>query len=114
MELFFIAAYVVKRAPEEVLGNKTVFKLLDGEEVNSAHLRAIDARPFMHIETHIKNLEDKAWERKLCCYNPDSKAYLIFNPAKRDVIESRNLVLIDTPNRVLPLLEERLRLNFIS
>lgn len=94
---FFTAAYVINRAPHSALGNEIPFKLHYSEEANLTHLRAIGAHAFVHIETHTKNLEDKAWEGKLSGYSPDSNAYRIYNPVTRNVLESRNAIFIEPP-----------------
>ena len=68
----------------------------------------IGARASIHIETHIKNLESKAVEGQLVRYSNGSKSYRVYNPATWRIMESRNVIFIEMPSRVLPPpLEER-------
>lgn len=60
-------------------------------------MRAIGARAFVHIETYTKKLDEKAWEGQRCGYSMDSKAYRIYNPKTKRVVESRNIQLIEPP-----------------
>ena len=61
----------------------------------------------MHIETYSKTLELKAVERRLIGYSNNSKSYRVYNPAPRRIMESRNVIFIETPSRLFPLpLEE--------
>lgn len=51
----------------------------------------------MHVETHVRRLDPRAWEGRLVGYSLDSTSFRIFNPEKRDVREGRNLFIIETP-----------------
>ena len=54
----------------------------------------------MHVETHTKKLEHRAWEGRLVGYSMD-KSFRIYNASKRSVRERKNVIFIETPS-VLP------------
>ncbi|CAM9874569.1 unnamed protein product, partial [Sphacelaria rigidula] len=96
-ELMFTAAYLLNRVPHSALDMVTPYKKLYGNDANLSHLRVIGARAFVHVEIHTKKMAEKAWEGSLCGYSPKSKSYRIYNPATKRVVESRNVVFIETP-----------------
>lgn len=100
-ELMFTAAYLANRTPHSALNMGTPYKALHGKEATLQHLRTIGSRAFVHIETHTKKLEDRSWEGRFCGYSQDTKAYRIYNPATHKVVESRNVVFIETPSKVV-------------
>ena len=53
---------------------------------------------FMHVETQTKKLDNKAWEGRLVGCIGNSKSFRIYNPATRKVLESRNVIFIQTPS----------------
>eukprot|EP00752_Nemacystus_decipiens_P018047 g16180.t1 len=67
-----------------------------------SHLRVVGARAFVHYEHHREKLQDRAWEGRLVGYSKDSRAYRIYNPATRRVVESRNVTFIETPDAPVP------------
>ena len=97
-ELFLTASYLSNRAPHEALGNKTPFQALYGTSAHLGHLRTIGARAFVHIETFTKELDARAWERRLVGYSTDSTIFRVHHPETRKVRESRNVVFIETPS----------------
>ena len=56
----------------------------------------------MHVERRTKKLALKAVEGRLVGYSSDSKSYRVYNPVTRCIIESRNVIFIETPSRLLP------------
>ena len=96
-ELILTAAYLSNRSPHSALGMQTPYKKIYGEEADLSLLTIIGTRAFVRIETYTKRLGDKAWEGRLCGYSQESKAYRIYNPETRKVVESRNVVFIETP-----------------
>ena len=56
----------------------------------------------MHIERRTKKLALKAVERRSVGYSSNSKSYRVYNPATRCIMESRNVIFIETPSRLLP------------
>lgn len=103
-ELMQAAVYLSNRVPHAALSNGTPYKALYGKDAYLGNLRVIGARSFVHVETHTKKLEPRAWEGRLVGYSTDSKSYRIYNPATKRVRESRNVVFIETPS-ALPRLE---------
>ena len=95
-ELMQTAVYLSNRVPHAALGNITPYKALYGKDANLGHLRAIGAGAFVHVETHTRKLDPKAWAGRICRYSMDSKSVRIYNPAKRNVRESRNVIFIET------------------
>ena len=89
-----------KRVSHTALANETPYKALygKGKDAHLGHLRAIGARAFVHVETHTKKLEHRAWEGRLVGYSVDSKSFRVYNSSTRSVRESRNVIFIETPS----------------
>ena len=56
---------------------------------------------FVHIETHTKPVDEKAWEGRLYGYNQDNKVYRIDNTATHKVVESRNDSFLEIPPQMI-------------
>ena len=50
----------------------------------------------------LRNLELKAVEGRLVGYSNNSKSYLVYNPVTRRIMESRNVIFIETPSYLSP------------
>ena len=48
----------------------------------------------MHLETHTKKLEHRAWEGRLVGYSVDIKSFRVYNSSTRSVPESRHVIFI--------------------
>ena len=102
-ELIFTAAYLPNRSPHSALGGATPYFRMHNKEADVSGLRAIGARAFVHREAYTRKLDDRAFVGKLCGFIQDSRAYMIYNPAKGTVVESRNVTFLETPAYSLPL-----------
>lgn len=71
-ELMQTAAYLSNRVPHAGLGNITLYNALYGKDANLGHLRAIWCRAFVHVESHTRMLDPKAWEGRLHGYSIDT------------------------------------------
>ena len=98
----FTAAYVGNRALHCALNMQSPYKMLKGAEPDLRILRVIGARASVHIERRIKKLALKAGEWRLVGYSSNSKSYRVYNPVTRCIMESRNVIFIETPSRLLP------------
>ena len=58
-------------------------------------------RAFVHVETHTKTLDHRAWEGRLVGYSVDSKYFRVYNSSTRSVREGRNVNFIEA-SLVLP------------
>ena len=76
--------------------------MLHGTEPDLRFLRVIGARVFVHIETDSKTFKLKTVEKRLVGYSNNSKSYRVYNPATRRIMESRNIIFIETPSRLFP------------
>ena len=76
-------------------------RTLYGKDAHLGHLRAIGVLAFVHVETHTKKLEHRAWEGRLVGYSVDSKSCRVYNSSTRRVREMRNVIFVETPS-VLP------------
>ena len=94
------ALYLRNRVPHSALSNGTSYKTLYGKEASLDHLRAIGAKPFVHVETHTRKLEPSAGEGRLVEYSMDSKSFRVYNPEKRNVRESRNVFCMRLLNSI--------------
>ena len=84
-ELCATATYLVNRAPHSALNGDSPNMRLHGKFPKLSTLRVIGARAFVHIETYIHKLEEKAWEGVMVGYGKDSRSYRIYNPHSRPV-----------------------------
>eukprot|EP00903_Cladosiphon_okamuranus_P015299 g14134.t1 len=105
-EMMQTTVYLSNRTPHAALNNGTPYKALFGTDAHLGHLRVVGARAFVHVETHTKKLDSRAWEGRLVGYSLDSKSYRIYNAQTRRVRESRNVVFIETAPAP-PSLDER-------
>lgn len=116
-ELIFTAAFLGNRAPHSVIDILSPYKMLHGTEPDVHLLCVIGVSAFVHIETHIemhietysKSPELKAVEGRLAGHSNISKSYRTYNPATRCIMESRNVVVIETSSRLPPPLSARRR-----
>ena len=88
------AVYVSNRVPHAALANETPYKALYGKDANRRHLRAIGAQAFVHVETHTKTLEHRAWGGRLVGYSVNSKYFRVYKSLTRSVRESRNVIFV--------------------
>ena len=94
------ATYLTNFAPHSALTWQPRTRTHFGREADLSRLRNIGAGAFVLIETHTKKLDDQAGEGKQCGYSQDTKAYRIFNPATREVVEKREFR--GTPSQRVP------------
>ena len=101
-ELMLTAAYLCNCMPHSELDMETPFKRLYSKEDNLSHLKIMGARAFVHIK-NAKKLEPKSWEGMLCGFSEDEAlSYRVWNPKTRRVVESRNVMSIETPPHLVP------------
>ena len=91
-ELMFTAAFLGNRTPHSAIDMQSPYKMLHGTEPDLRLLRVIGARAF----------ELKAVEGRLVGYSNNSKSYRVYNPATRRIMESLNVIFIETPSRLFP------------
>ena len=60
------AVYLRNRVPHAALGNITPYRALYGKVANLGHLLVIWAKAFVHVKTHTRKLDLKAWEGRFC------------------------------------------------
>ena len=61
-ELMLTAIYRGHRAPTAALAKSMPDKTLYGKDAHLGHLRANEARAFVHVEKYTKKLERRTWE----------------------------------------------------
>ena len=68
-----------------------------GSKPDLSHLRVFGCPAFVHIESsRRRKLEPKAWQGVFVGYATDSPAYLIYNPATKNIIRSQNVSFNET------------------
>lgn len=85
------------RVPRSALSSATSCKTLHGNDPPLGHLRAIVARAFVHLETHVRKLEPRDWEGRLLEHSLDSTSVCILSPEKQNERISRNVIIIKMP-----------------
>ena len=95
------ASYSCNRIPHSALNMETPYKKLYGKDADLSHLKIIGARAFVRIKTSNK-LDHTSWEGTVCGFSEtESNSYRIWNRKARRVVESRNVVFIETPPNLL-------------
>ena len=102
-ELIFTAVYLSNSSPHSALRGATPYFRMYNKEADLSGLPAIGARAFVHSKTYTRKLDDRAFEGKLCRFSQDRRVYRIYNPAKGTVVESLNVIFLETPAYSLPL-----------
>ena len=97
-EVCCTAVYLVNRLPHSALGFETPYFKMLGKQAVLSHLRVVGARAFVHYEQHRDKIQDRAWEGRLVGYNKDSRAHRVYNSSTRQVVETRNVTFIETPD----------------
>ena len=64
---------------------------------NPRHLRAIGADAFVHIEWGTQTLALRVVEGRLVGHGDDNKCYHVYDEVARRIMESRDIVLLETP-----------------
>ena len=101
-ELMIAASYICIWIPHSALNVETPYKKLYGKDDDLSHLKIIEARVFVHTKNPNK-LGHTSWEGMVCDFSKtESNSYRVWNPKPRRVVESRNVVFIETPPNFLP------------
>ena len=96
------ASYILNRIPQSALNMETPYKKLYGKDADLSRLKIIDVRAFVHVE-HPNKLGHTSWEGVVYSFSEtESNSYRIWNPKTRRVVESRNVVFIETTPNLLP------------
>ena len=88
---------LANRAPHAALKKVTPHKALHNKQTTLEHLRVIGARAFVHIERYKEKLDPHAWEERLAGYCSNITSFRIFNLATMRMVESRNVIFLETP-----------------
>ena len=100
-ELMMAASYICNRIPHSALNMGTPNKKIYGKDADLSHLKIIGARTFVHIKDPNK-LGHTPREGMVCGFSEtEGNSYRIWNPKTRRVVESRNVVFIETPSIIL-------------
>eukprot|EP00253_Pinus_taeda_P031557 PITA_31557 len=84
--------YLQKRSPHRVLGNMTLEEAFTGEKPHLAHLRIFGCLTYSYIPKEQRTkLEPMAEKGIFMGYSETSKAYRIFIPSKRRVVNRRDV-----------------------
>ena len=101
-KLMMAASYICNRIPHSALNMETPYKKLYGKVAGLFYFKIIGARAFVHIKSPDK-LGHTSWGGIMCGFSEtESNSYRIWNPKARRVVESRNVVFIETPPNLLP------------
>ena len=96
-ELMMTASYICNRILHSALNMETPHKKLYRKDADLSHLKIIGARVFVHIENP-NELGHTSWEGMVCGFSEtENNSNRIWNPKTRRVVESRNVVFIETP-----------------
>ncbi len=78
-------------------------ELVTNEKPDLSNMRIFGCPTYVHIDASLrKKLGNKAWKGIFVGYSFDSPAWLVYNPATRHVIRSRNVVFDETWRDTIP------------
>ena len=101
-ELMITSSYLCNRIPHSALKMGTPYKMLYGKNGDLLPLRVIGARGFVRIKD-VNKLGHTSWKGMACGFSQtESKRLRTWNPKRCRVVESRNIVFIETPPHLLP------------
>ena len=91
------ANYLRNRAPTRGLGqNVTPYEAYNGEKPSVKHLRTWGCKCWVHIpDSQRTKLDPKSWEGTMVGYSETQKAWRIWNPARRQVFVSRDVIFAE-------------------
>jgi hypothetical protein len=70
------------------------FTMATGRRADSSSMRVFGCPPYVHVDkSQRRKLYDRAWKGVFVGYASESPAWLVYNPATRRVVSSRDMVL---------------------
>lgn len=109
-ELISATMFLGNRALHFVICMQFQYTILHGADFDLRLLRVIGAKSFEDIEKHTKEFELKGLEGRLVGHSNNSNCYCVCNPATGRIMESRTVIFIEMPSRLLPSPPEKSRM----
>ena len=101
-ELIIVASYRCNRIRYSALDMETAYEKFYGKDADPFHLKIVGASALVHIKNTNK-LGRTSWGGMVCGFGKtESNFYQIWDPKTRRVVESRNVVFIETSPNLLP------------
>ena len=101
MEIASTVVHLKNRSPTTALEGKTPFEAWFGEKPNLSHLRSIGCMSHVHVpKEKRKKLDSHSRSCKLVGY-AGTNQYRLWDPAKRDVVISRDVVFNEDPPEII-------------
>ena len=101
-EIMMTASYICSRIPHSALNMLTPYKKLYGKDADLSYLKIIGARAFVQTKNPNK-LGHTSWEVMVCGFSEtEGNSHRIWNPKTRRMVESRNVISIETSPNMLP------------
>jgi len=95
-EALSTAVYLRNRSPTKALKDITPYEAWTGEKPNVEHLRTFGCTAYAHVpKDERKKLDSKAKRCILLGYGADTKGYRLYDPEKRRVFYSRDVVFCE-------------------
>jgi hypothetical protein len=92
-EAVMTAAYIRNRCPAKALGDITPEEVWTGKPPSIAHLRTFGCVAYAHVAKEKRTkLESKSVKCIFLGYYEGSKAWRLYNPVKKQVIKSRDVI----------------------
>lgn len=98
----FTPPFLVNRAPHSVLGVLSPNKMMNGTEPTMRPVQVLGARYVVHLELYPKKTKLKAFVGRLGGYRNDSRSYRVCISSTRSILDSRNVIFIETISCLLP------------
>lgn len=87
------ATYMINRVATKVLKAETPYEAIKGRKPNIEHLKVFGCIGYAKVDTpYLRKLDDRTRTLVHLGTEPGSKAYRLFDPLKRKIVVSRNVV----------------------
>ncbi|KAI3655909.1 hypothetical protein MP638_003672, partial [Amoeboaphelidium occidentale] len=93
-EAILFTTHVLNRVNITASQTKTPFELFHGIKPDISHLHPFGVKCFAKVNEHTTKLESKSTEGHLVGYEPNSKAWRIYNPASRVISITRHAIFV--------------------
>jgi hypothetical protein len=93
-EAILFTTHVLNRVNITASQTKTPFELFHGTKPDISHLHPFGIKCFAKVNEHTTKLESKSTEGHLVGYEPNSKAWRIYNPASRVISITRHVIFV--------------------
>lgn len=106
-EAITTAVHILNRTKTKAVAAKTPYEAYYGKKPTISHLRIFGSNAFVHVHKDLRTkLDSKNRKCILVGYCEESKAYRLFDPARRQILISRDVVFEETEHGAVDEVQE--------